>query len=73
MVTGTAQRCADDTIVNVWSLRKALSAVCLLRLHDRGQIEVDAPVARHWPEFAQAGKSDLPVRFLARICLAGTL
>ncbi len=53
-----------DTIVNVWSLGKAVSAVCLLRLHDRGLIELDAPVARYWPEFAQAGKAHLPVRFV---------
>ena len=53
-----------DTIVNVWSLGKAVSAICLLRLHDRGQIELDTPVARYWPEFAQAGKTELPVRFL---------
>jgi CubicO group peptidase (beta-lactamase class C family) len=53
-----------DTIVNVWSLGKAVCAVCLLRLVDRGLIDLDSPVARYWPEFAQAGKSDLPVRFL---------
>ncbi len=53
-----------DTIVNVWSLGKAVSAVCLLRLQDRGLIELDAPVARYWPDFAQAGKAHVPVRFL---------
>src|SRR5690348_10284479 len=53
-----------DTIVNVWSLGKAVSALCLLQQVERGRIELDAPVARYWPEFAQAGKERLPVRFL---------
>lgn len=53
-----------DTIVPVWSLGKAVTAVCLLRLVDRGLVDLDAPVARYWPEFAQAGKAALPVRFL---------
>jgi CubicO group peptidase (beta-lactamase class C family) len=33
-------------------------------LVDRGQLDLDAPVARYWPEFAQAGKDALPVRYL---------
>lgn len=55
---------ARDTIINVWSVGKAVSAVCLLRLVAEGRVELDAPVARYWPEFAQAGKADLPVRYL---------
>lgn len=53
-----------DTIVNVWSLGKAVSAVCLIQLVGAGKVELDAPVARYWPEFAQAGKSSLPVKQL---------
>jgi len=53
-----------DTIVNVWSVGKAVTAVCLLRLVDRGLVDLDAPVAKYWPEFAQAGKAELPVRYL---------
>jgi CubicO group peptidase (beta-lactamase class C family) len=53
-----------DTIVNVWSLGKAVTAICLLRLVDRGLVDLDAPVARYWPEFAQGGKETLPARFL---------
>jgi CubicO group peptidase (beta-lactamase class C family) len=33
-------------------------------LVDRGLVDIDAPVARYWPQFAQAGKADLPVRYL---------
>ncbi|MBA4179803.1 MAG: EstA family serine hydrolase [Anaerolinea sp.] len=53
-----------DAIVNVWSVGKAVTAVCLLRLVDRGLVELDSPVARYWPEFAQGGKDTIPVRML---------
>jgi CubicO group peptidase (beta-lactamase class C family) len=53
-----------DTIVNLYSIGKAVSAVCALRLVDAGRVDLDAPVARYWPEFAQAGKAHVPVRFL---------
>jgi len=33
-------------------------------LADRGQLDLDAPVAAYWPEFAQADKSEIPVRWL---------
>jgi CubicO group peptidase (beta-lactamase class C family) len=33
-------------------------------LADRGQLDLDAPVASYWPEFAQAEKSEIPVRWL---------
>jgi CubicO group peptidase (beta-lactamase class C family) len=53
-----------DTIVNVWSVGKAVSSLCLLRLVERGLLELDAPVATYWPEFAQGGKADMPLRYL---------
>lgn len=53
-----------DTIVNLFSVGKAVTAVCALRLVDSGALDLDAPVARYWPEFAQAGKAHIPVRFL---------
>ena len=53
-----------DTIVNVYSTTKAMTALCALMLVDRGLLDLDAPVARYWPEFAQAGKERLPVRYL---------
>ena len=53
-----------DTIVNLYSVGKAVTAVCALRLVEAGALDLDAPVARYWPEFAQAGKAELPVRFL---------
>jgi CubicO group peptidase (beta-lactamase class C family) len=55
---------AADTIVNLYSVGKAVTAVCALRLVEAGALDLEAPVARYWPEFAQAGKAQLPVRFL---------
>jgi CubicO group peptidase (beta-lactamase class C family) len=53
-----------DTIVNVWSTTKGPAAMCLHRLAEQGRLDLDAPVARYWPEFAQAGKEKIPVTFL---------
>ena len=53
-----------DTIVNLYSVGKAITAVCALRLVEARSIDLDAPVARYWPEFAQAGKGRIPVRYL---------
>jgi CubicO group peptidase (beta-lactamase class C family) len=53
-----------DTIVNVYSTTKGMTAICAHRLVDQGRLDLDAPVARYWPEFAQGGKGDLPVHYL---------
>lgn len=53
-----------DTLVNVYSTSKGMTALCAHLLADRGELDLDAPVARYWPEFAQAGKADVPVRWL---------
>ncbi|MBY0320518.1 MAG: beta-lactamase family protein [Reyranella sp.] len=51
-----------DTIVCMMSVAKAVSSTCLHMLVDRGLVDLDAPVARYWPEFAQAGKEGVLVR-----------
>jgi CubicO group peptidase (beta-lactamase class C family) len=53
-----------DTLVLVWSCTKGATALCAHVLVARGQLDLDAPVAAYWPEFAQAGKQDVPVRWL---------
>jgi len=50
-----------DTLVDVFSVGKAMVALALLVLVERGQLAFDDPVARHWPEFAAAGKSSITV------------
>jgi CubicO group peptidase (beta-lactamase class C family) len=52
----------SDTIINVFSTTKAMAALCAHILVDRGQLDLDAPVARYWPEFAQAGKERITTR-----------
>jgi CubicO group peptidase (beta-lactamase class C family) len=53
-----------DTIVSVASTSKGMVALCAHMLAERGKLDLDAPVDRYWPEFAQAGKQDIPVRWL---------
>ncbi|MFI9380831.1 serine hydrolase domain-containing protein [Kutzneria sp. NPDC052558] len=50
-----------DTIVNVYSVTKTMTALTALLLADRGELEFEAPVARYWPEFAAAGKESVTV------------
>lgn len=54
----------SDTLVNVFSTTKGLAAMVALRLVDDGLLDLDAPVARYWPEFAQADKGAIPVAAL---------
>ncbi len=51
-----------DTITNVWSTTKTMVALCMLILADRGEVDLTAPVARYWPEFAAAGKDGVQLR-----------
>jgi CubicO group peptidase (beta-lactamase class C family) len=53
-----------DTIVNTFSSTKTMTALAAMVLVDRGVIDLDAPVARYWPEFARAGKGGVKVRHL---------
>src|SRR5690348_16067641 len=54
----------EHTIVNVWSTTKTITNLAALMLVDRGQLDVFAPVARYWPEFAANGKERIEVRHL---------
>lgn len=51
-----------DTIVNVWSTTKMFTSMCVLMLHDRGALSLDAPMADYWPEFVANGKEGVLVR-----------
>ena len=54
----------ERTITNVWSSTKTVTSLAALMLADRGHLDVDAPVARYWPEFGAAGKQDVLVRHM---------
>jgi CubicO group peptidase (beta-lactamase class C family) len=53
-----------DTLQFVFSSTKGAAAACAHLLAQRGLLDFDEPVATYWPEFAQAGKGSMPVRFL---------
>ena len=50
------------TIVNLMSVAKGVAALVVHMLVDRGAVDLDAPLARYWPEFGQAGKDGVLVR-----------
>jgi CubicO group peptidase (beta-lactamase class C family) len=53
-----------DTIVNVYSITKTMTALTALLVADRGELDFARPVAHYWPEFAAAGKQDVTVAHL---------
>ena len=54
----------SDTILNLFSCTKTFTAVTALQLVGEGKLELDAPVARYWPEFGAAGKDKITLRHL---------
>jgi CubicO group peptidase (beta-lactamase class C family) len=54
----------EDTLQLVFSTTKGATAICAHVLAERGELDFDAPVASYWPEFAAAGKGEVPVRWL---------
>jgi CubicO group peptidase (beta-lactamase class C family) len=53
-----------DTLVNVFSVGKAFTAVCVARMVGQGRLDLEDRVATHWPEFAARGKQDVTIRQL---------
>ncbi|SEL00687.1 serine hydrolase domain-containing protein [Nonomuraea pusilla] len=53
-----------DTLQVVFSTTKGVTAACAHLLAERGELDLDAPVAAYWPEFAANGKDRVPVRWL---------
>lgn len=49
----------QDTLATVLSTTKGLTSTCVHQLVERGVLDLDAPVARYWPEFASAGKKNI--------------
>jgi CubicO group peptidase (beta-lactamase class C family) len=62
--TETGRAYIPGTLQPFMSVSKGIMAIAANMLADTGVIDLDAPVARYWPEFAQAGKQDIPVRWL---------
>jgi len=53
----------ERTVQLVFSATKGVTAVCAHLLVQRGLLDLDAPIAAYWPEFAAAGKERIPVRW----------
>ena len=53
-----------DTIVCMMSVSKGITGLTFNLLVDRGLVDVNAPVAKYWPEFASNGKAAIPVRYI---------
>ncbi|MET8338347.1 serine hydrolase domain-containing protein [Streptosporangium canum] len=60
----TGRRWERDTLQVVFSTTKGVTAACAHLLSQRGELDLDAPVAEYWPEFAANGKDRVPVRWL---------
>ena len=58
---GGARPWREDTAVIVFSATKGLTAICAHRLAEEGRLDLAAPIAAYWPEFAAAGKERIPV------------
>ncbi len=62
--TDTGAAYDGDTLQIVFSSTKGATAACAHLLAQRGLLDIDAPVVTYWPEFGQAGKEHIPVRWL---------
>jgi CubicO group peptidase (beta-lactamase class C family) len=51
-----------DTLCLMYSIAKSICALSVHILADEGKVDLEAPVASYWPEFAQAGKGGIKVR-----------
>jgi len=51
-----------DTMCVMYSVAKSICALSVHVLADEGKVDLEAPVATYWPEFAQAGKDNVKVR-----------
>jgi CubicO group peptidase (beta-lactamase class C family) len=64
---GIADRRSDrpyehDTATVIFSCTKGVMAICAYLLVQEGRLDLDAPIARYWPEFAQGGKEAITLR-----------
>ncbi|MEU7568912.1 serine hydrolase domain-containing protein [Streptomyces fradiae] len=60
----TGRPWAQNTLQLVYSATKGATATAAHMLVERGMLDLDAPVAEYWPEFAANGKAGIPVRWL---------
>jgi CubicO group peptidase (beta-lactamase class C family) len=56
--------CLRCQLLRLFSTTKGFTTTCAHLLVQRGELDLDAPVADYWPEFAAVGKQHIPVRWL---------
>ncbi len=61
---GKTDEWKEDTLSIVFSCTKAATAFCAHLLVDRGELDLHAPVAKYWPEFAVGSKKDTSVAMM---------
>lgn len=54
----------SDTVVNIWSTTKGITATCIAMLVDKGLVTYDTKISEFWPEFATNNKQDITLAML---------
>lgn len=62
--TARTQPWAENTVVNMFSCTKIVTALAMLKLVDQGKVSINDKVSKHWPEFAANGKENIEIRHL---------
>ncbi len=62
--TASGRRWAEDTIALTFSATKGATAICINGLVERGELDLDAPIADRWPAFAANGKGAITTRMV---------
>ncbi len=62
MDAGRTRPWRADTLCLMYSVAKSICTLSVHMLADEGRVDLDAPVADYWPEFAEAGKGAIKVR-----------
>ena len=55
-----------DTLTNIFSSTKSLTAICMAMLYDQGLIKYTDKISKYWPEFAENGKDETTIADLMR-------
>jgi len=61
---GGSEAYGPEHLQLMYSSTKGATALCAHLLADQGLLDLDAPVASYWPEFANRGKEDVPVSWM---------
>jgi CubicO group peptidase (beta-lactamase class C family) len=66
IVLNRSFNCTPDSLFWIFSAGKPLTAVLVHRLAERGEVDLDDPVVKYWPEFGRGGKDGITLRHVLR-------